>query len=331
MPTVFYIGATGYLGGAVLADLVGAFPDLDVTALVRNPQHFNAYKSIGVKVIQGSFGDIDIITSNARAADITLNMGDSDDVPLTEAILAGQAARVAEDHKAPAALLHTSGVAVFAVSPNDGKHDPNAKVWNDGDEADIRLINDKMLHGGIDEKILRASEKGHTVSYIVAPGAIVGPSTGPVPTATIFFRFIVDVSLAFKKAVYVGEGANVFYMVCLDDLVRFYRLLFAHILSGKYANASPYSRYYVAAKNPVEWKHIATLVGATLKRTGKLEDGKPQSISASTLQSPVDVYMGATQHVRAERAAALGWEARTVVVEDYVEEGVKSSLEKLQK
>jgi hypothetical protein len=41
--------------------------------------------------------------------------------------------------------------------------------------------------------------------------------------------------------------------------------------------------------------------------------------------------MGATQHVRAERAAALGWEARTVVVEDYVEEGVKSSLEKLQK
>jgi hypothetical protein len=79
--------------------------------------------------------------------------------------------------------------------------------------------------------------------------------------------------------------------VCLDDLVRFYRLLFAHILSGKYANASPYSRYYVAAKNPVEWKHIATLVGATLKRTGKLEDGKPQSISASTLQSPC-VFLG---------------------------------------
>jgi hypothetical protein len=114
----------------VLADLVGAFPDLDVTALVRNPQHFNALKSLGVKVIPGSFSDTDIITSNARAADITLTIGDSDDIALTEAILVGQRARVAEDHKPPAALLHTSGVAVFADPARDGKHEPNAKVWN---------------------------------------------------------------------------------------------------------------------------------------------------------------------------------------------------------
>ena len=122
--------ASSYPLGAVLADLVGAFPDLDVTALVRNPQHFNALKSLGVKVIPGSFSDTDIITSNARAADITLNIGDSDDIALTEAILAGQRARVAEDHKPPAALLHTSGVAVFADPARDGKHEPNAKVWN---------------------------------------------------------------------------------------------------------------------------------------------------------------------------------------------------------
>ncbi|KAH9997990.1 hypothetical protein BJV77DRAFT_982663 [Russula vinacea] len=289
MPTVFFIGATGYLGGAVLADLVGAFPDLDVTALVRNPQHFNALKSLGVK-------DTDIITSNARAADITLNIGDSHP--------GGQRARVAEDHKPPAALLHTSGVAVFADPARDGKHEPNAKVWN------VR-------------KILRAAEKGHTVSYIVCPGAIVGPSTGPVPAVSIFYRFIVDITLSFKKVIYVGEGANVFYMVRLDDLVRFFRVLFAQILSGKDANASPYSRYYIA--------HISTVVGATLKGIGKLEDGKPQSISASNLQPPVDVFMGATQHVRAERAVALGWEPRTVVLEDTAEEELKSAWEKAQK
>jgi hypothetical protein len=74
--------------------------------------------------------------------------------------------------------------------------------------------------------------------------------------------------------------------VRLDDLVSFFRLLLAHILSGKDANASPYSRYYIAVKNPIAWKHISTVVGTTLKRMGKLEDGKPQSISASSLQSP---------------------------------------------
>jgi hypothetical protein len=75
--------------------------------------------------------------------------------------------------------------------------------------------------------------------------------------------------------------------VHLDDLVKFYRLLFARILSGEDANASPYSRYYIAVKNPLTWKHIATVVGATLGRLGRLEDGKgkPQSISVSDLQS----------------------------------------------
>jgi hypothetical protein len=42
--------------------------------------------------------------------------------------------------------------------------------------------------------------------------------------------------------------------------------------------------------------------------------------------------MGATQHLRAERAVALGWEPRTVVVlEDTAEEELKSAWEKAQK
>ena len=150
--TVFYVGATGYVGGMcyrgmttrptrllidrlnplgpVLANLVKAHPEFKVTALVRNPAHISAFESLGVKVIQGSFSDLDIITSEARNADITVNNGDSDDVGLTEAILAGQKARFVEDKKPKPVLLHTSGVAIFADGKQDGKHDPNSKVWN---------------------------------------------------------------------------------------------------------------------------------------------------------------------------------------------------------
>lgn len=113
----------------MLADLVKTYPDLKVTALVRNPAHFGAFEDIGVKVVNGSFSDTDIISSQAKIADITVNSGDSDDVGLTTAILAGQAARVAEG-KPRAALLHTSGVAVFGDGSKEGKEDPNAKVWN---------------------------------------------------------------------------------------------------------------------------------------------------------------------------------------------------------
>jgi hypothetical protein len=74
--------------------------------------------------------------------------------------------------------------------------------------------------------------------------------------------------------------------VHLDDVVSFFRLLFARIQSGKDAKASPYSRYYLVVANPVAWKDIATTIGAALKRHGKLEDEKPQSISITDLQSP---------------------------------------------
>jgi hypothetical protein len=76
--------------------------------------------------------------------------------------------------------------------------------------------------------------------------------------------------------------------VRLDDLVKLFRLLFARILSGEDANASPYSRYYIAVKNPLTWEHIANVVGGTLERFGALKrgKGKAQSISASELPPP---------------------------------------------
>jgi hypothetical protein len=86
--------------------------------------------------------------------------------------------------------------------------------------------------------------------------------------------------------------------VRLDDLVIFFRLLFARILSGEDANASPYSRYYIAANNPIAWKHIATVVATTLKRMGKWEDSTTQSISVSKLEPPCaffEVFLNRTR------------------------------------
>ncbi|KAI0298776.1 hypothetical protein B0F90DRAFT_1730957 [Multifurca ochricompacta] len=311
MPTVFYIGATGYIGGAVLVDLIKAFPNLEITAIVRNPDHFEAIRGLGVQVVQGAFSDVDLITSRAREADITVNAGDSDDVGLNTAILAGQKARVVEDNKPPAVLLHTSGVAVFMDGGNEGKHDPNNKAWNDGDEADIRAITPQMLHGQVDAPILQASEAGYTESYIICPAAIVGPPTGPVPAGSYFIKFMTQLVLAFKKALYIGEGSNVFYTVQLDDVVDLYR------------RASPYSRYYIGVSTPHSWKHIMTVFG-------KLEDGAAQSVSISVIPPPASLFLGASQNARGERAKALGWEPRPVVLEDWAEEGITSALAKLQ-
>ena len=116
--------------GSVLAELIKTYPELKVTALVRNPSHIKAVRDLGVEVVQGGFSDADLISSHVRAADITFNSADSDDVALHKAILAGQRARVVDDGKPPPIFLHTSGVAVFMDGGKEGKHDPNSKVWN---------------------------------------------------------------------------------------------------------------------------------------------------------------------------------------------------------
>jgi hypothetical protein len=77
--------------------------------------------------------------------------------------------------------------------------------------------------------------------------------------------------------------------VRLDDLLNFYGLLFARILSGEDAKASPYSRYYIAAKNPITWKEIATVFGETLNRIGKLSDGTPKSLTAKDIKGLPDL------------------------------------------
>jgi hypothetical protein len=74
--------------------------------------------------------------------------------------------------------------------------------------------------------------------------------------------------------------------VHLDDLVDLYRRVFARILSRADAEASPYSRYYIAASSPHPWKHIMTLFGAVLARIGKLEDGTAQSVPFSVIPPP---------------------------------------------
>ncbi|KAH9041085.1 NAD-binding protein [Lactarius pseudohatsudake] len=330
MPTVFYLGATGYIGGSVLADLLKIYPDLEVTALVRNTAHIDAVRGLGVEVVQGTFSDVDLITSHARKADITVNAADADDVALSTAILAGHKARVVEDKRSPAVLLHTSGVAVFLDGGKEGKHDPNSKIWNDGDEADIRAITPQMLHGQVDAPILRASEEGYTESYIICPAAIVGPPTGPVPSASVFFHFMTQLALGFKKAIYVGEGSNIFYTVRLDDTVDLYRRVFARILDRADAKASPYARYYIAVSTPLSWKDIMTVFGGVLARKGKLEDATAHSISLSEASYPASIFLGSSQHARGERAKALGWVPRPVVLEDWAEVGISASLEKLQ-
>ena len=87
--------------GAILVELVKHFKDLKITALVRNKDHEEAVRKLGVEVVPDRTH-----CQASRTADLTVNAAISDEITPT---LAGQKARVVEDEKKPAVWFPTSG------------------------------------------------------------------------------------------------------------------------------------------------------------------------------------------------------------------------------
>lgn len=72
---LFITGATGYIGGAVLIEVLKRHGQvLNVTALLRSPSKEFSEKHPQVSVVKGSFDDFDVISKAAAEADIVIRM-----------------------------------------------------------------------------------------------------------------------------------------------------------------------------------------------------------------------------------------------------------------
>ncbi|KAI0347359.1 NAD(P)-binding protein [Trametopsis cervina] len=319
MSTIFYVGATGYIGGSVLVALRKKFPTYSVTALVRNPKNFPAIEALGVAVVQGSFSDEEVIEKQSSLADIVINTGESDSVPLALAILRGLKQRH-ETTGAVGIYIHTSGCAAFLDMKKDGLFDPQGKLWDDSKEEDIRSITPDFIHGPIDTPILTEGDKGYVNTYILSPGAVVGKSTGPISNGSFFTKAVASIYKAMGGPVYVGEGSNEFLLVDLEDLVDIYLRVF-ELATSNTAHATSYSRYIFATSNGANWKDIAAVFGPELARRGVLKTSEPRILTGAQVPDGV-AFLAASQRMVSKRAELLGWQPRKVNLADYVVDAV---------
>lgn len=146
-----------------------AHPDIRISALVRSKADVGAVKAAGAdEVILSSHTDFEQIRTAASAADIVLNAADSDDLPLTKAIIAGLKTHLQGGKQS--ILIHTSGTGVVSDNARGSFTDEAKKIWNvtishviylfvtrelsgikqDNDESDIRSIKKTQPHRLID-------------------------------------------------------------------------------------------------------------------------------------------------------------------------------------
>ncbi|HEY1593136.1 MAG TPA: SDR family oxidoreductase [Solirubrobacteraceae bacterium] len=234
---VFVTGATGFIGSAVVSELLDT--GHEVVGLARSDRSAAALAGTGAEVLRGSLEDLDILKSGAEAADGVIHTAYIHDFSQME--MAAKTDRSAIETIATALegsgrpLVITSGTALIRPGTVVTEED-----FADGGHP----------RPGTERRALATADRGVRVS-VVRPGASVHGEGdhGFVP---------VLIEIAREKGVsgYIGDGFNRWPAVHRLDAAHLYRLALENGAAG--------SVFHAVADGSVPTRQIAEVVGRHL-------------------------------------------------------------------
>jgi nucleoside-diphosphate-sugar epimerase len=236
---VFVTGATGFVGSAVVADLIGA--GHSVLGLSRSDAGADQLAKAGADVLRGDLADIDSLRRGTEQSDGVIHCGFIHD-------FAKMAENSAIDRAAIAAmgavlkgsarpLLATSGVAMIApgrMASEDDPHPPINPQWPRASEAAAM----ELAQAGVNASVVRLSPSVHDAG-----------DHGFVP-------ILIGIARSKGVSAYVEEGANRWPGVHRLDAGSLYRLAIEKGARG--------ANWHGVADEGVPTRQIAEAIGKRL-------------------------------------------------------------------
>ncbi|KAF7541983.1 hypothetical protein G7Z17_g11839 [Cylindrodendrum hubeiense] len=338
---VFLTGATGFIGGAVFAQLYDAHPDYDFTLFVRNEERGKPISARypDVKFVYGNLSDSTVLEKAAAEADIVIHTANSaDDDSSARAIAKG----IAAGHTAekPGYWIHLSGTGILTWY--DFEHDRYGEspipeqTYNDVKDID-RILNlpDNAPHRNID-KIVQAANSDAVKTLIISPPTIYGTGRGTVNTRSVQVPSLVLASFQFGYAPIVGTGKTEWDNVHIDDLADlFAKFVEASQNPSKRDNPEIFGRngYFFARQSFHKWSDVATWIAEEASRRGYAPEPVTKSVPQKELTQTRLLSAGtwgANSKGEAERAKKyLGWEPKAAALRDTIGEVVEREAKSL--
>lgn len=291
-PKILLTGATGYIGGSVLTQLLTskepALQNVPISCLVRRQEQFELLLSTyGKRVNPVLFADLDdseTIIKVAAEHDIVINTTIGYHVESARSLVQGLEKRKAVTRK-PVFMIHTSGTSNLADQPISKKFleaDPE-RVFSDHDDiySYEHVRNAKQPYpqrtselGVVDQGL----QSGVSTLVIMSP-TIYGLGSGLGNKLTIQVPLYIRSTLASGQAIMVGEGKGVWDHVHIDDLAKLYEIVLLRIIEG--GKGLPFGKQGIifSAAGRHSWGEVAHEVAQASYLAGGIKSLDVMSVS----------------------------------------------------
>ncbi|KIJ56877.1 hypothetical protein M422DRAFT_238470 [Sphaerobolus stellatus SS14] len=317
-PTLFFLGATGFVGGQLLIYLSKELPDLHIVALCRAPvaEKEAKLKAIhpNLSVVEGTLEDDAIIQEQCSNASYVINLASSDHPSSVVSTLASLERNSVNNPDKPPLYIHGSGLGITSDNCR-GEYIPLEQVphYTDVDGFSLDDCPPENTHLESDKAIVTAGTRKENPirTIIVFPSLIYGVSEGPQKITTPIRMF----TSRFKTAGHAGTwgpGHNKMGVIHVKDCARAFLTVLKAALEGK-ADEGAEGFYFATSDEPiVEMKTITGKIGDIMHAQGLLPEGGSKPMSNEVVD-PLGFsgwsILGGNQIATAKRLKRLGWEA----------------------